>query len=432
MGASDRLSLETFPVVVVGGGQAGLAVSYHLTKAHITHVVLDAETRTGDSWRRRWSTLKLFTPARIDGLPGMRFPASGTYLPSKDEMADYLAAYAERFHLPVRRGVRVTSLKAAGGRYVLGTSRGEIEAEQVVVATGTNQTPRIPAFASRLDPSITQLSAADYHDAAQLKPGPVLVVGAANSGAEIALEAINEHPTWISGRDTGVGNPRVFARPLWWMGMHLLTRSTPQGRRMIARMSHGGAALLRIKSTDLSAAGIERVPPMTGAKDGKPQLADGRVLDVANVVWCTGFDYDFAWIDLPIFGEGDEPVQWRGVVRSQPGVYFVGLRFMYAVSSGLVGGMGRDAEYVVKMVAKLARFGGAANMQTDRPRPRQSDTVDAIVRACVAADPIVFAYAVAAAKQESAAGYSRRLTTLPSASTPLPQWEQTRTAPGTT
>ena len=403
---------EIFPIVVVGGGQAGLAVSYYLTKARIRHVVLDAESRPGDSWRRRWSTLKLFTPARIDGLPGMRFPAGAQYLPGKQEMADYLAAYADHFHLPVRSRTRATSLREANGWYLLGTSGGEIQADQVIVATGTNQTPRIPPFAAQLDPSIKQLTAADYHDRSQLNAGPVLVVGAGNSGAEIALEAVHEHPTWLSGRDTGIGNPRVFSRPMWWIGTHLLVRSTPPGRRMISRMAHGGAPLLRIKSTDLSAAGIVRVAVTTGVKDGKPHLADGRVLEVSTVVWCTGFYQDFTWIDLPIFDDRNQPIHWRGVVSSRPGVYFMGLPLMYGVSSGLVGGVGRDARHIARIAAKRARQGGAAGARSRNATSRRSAAVDGIMQACVAADPTVFAYYIAASRQsevfESAERTGRR------------------------
>jgi putative flavoprotein involved in K+ transport len=349
---SDTFSVA---VAVVGGGQAGLAAGYHLSRAGIEHVILDAQERIGDTWRKRWGTLRLFTPARIDGLPGRPFPAGPRELPGKDEMADYLEAYANEFRLPVRSGFRATRLEGRNGRYVVTTNRGAIEADQVIIATGANQTPRMPAFASQLDPGIKQLSAGDYHDPAELNPGGVLVAGAGNSGAEIALEASHQHSTWLSGRNTGAGNPRIFTPPLWWIGTHLLTRSTPPGRRMIARLSSGGAPLMRIKPEDLAAAGVKRVGRTTGVSDGKPQLENGEVLDVSNVVWCMGFGQDFSWIQLPVFDERGAPIHTRGVVESQPGLYFLGLPFMYGVQSALIGGVGGDAAYIVRRIKGSGR-----------------------------------------------------------------------------
>ena len=343
---------EYFPAVIVGAGQAGLAAGYHLTRARKPFVIFDAGNRVGDSWRNRWGSLRLFTPARIDGLPGMRFPAGPNDLPTKDAMADYLEAYARQFKLPVRSGVQVTALDVVDGRFHLTAGERQVEADQVIVATGANQTPRIPAVAAELAPDIKQLSAGDYNHPSQLKPGGVLVVGAGNSGAEIALEAAREHPTWLSGGSTGVGSPSVFTRPLWWGAMNILTKATPVGRRMIAKMSTHGAPLLRIRPDALAGAGIERVARTVGAEDGKPRLEDGRVLDVSTVVWCTGFRQDFEWIHLPVFDERGLPTHERGVVVSRPGLYFVGLPFLYGVTSALVGGVGRDSAYVSQQVVR--------------------------------------------------------------------------------
>lgn len=352
MGAGPESARERFPVVIVGAGQAGLAAGYHLARARVQFVILDAGRRIGDSWRNRWGSLRLFTPARIDGLPGMRFPASPSDLPTKEAIADYLEAYAEHFKLPVRPGVRVTALDVMDGHYLLSAGGQQVEADQVIVTTGANQTPRIPAFAADLAPEITQLSARDYNHPSQLRPGGVLVVGAGNSGAEIALEAAQAHETRLSGRSTGAISSAIFTPPLWWVEMHILTNATPVGRRVMARMASRGAPLLRIKPEDLTAAGIERVARTVGVEDGKPRLEDGRVLDVGNVVWCTGFGHDFKWVHLPVFDAEGAPVHQRGVATSQPGLYFLGLPFLYGLTSALIGGVGRDAEFITRHALK--------------------------------------------------------------------------------
>jgi putative flavoprotein involved in K+ transport len=195
---------ERFETVIIGGGQAGLAVGYHLARRDRRFVILDANQRIGDAWRKRWDSLRLFTPARYDGLPGWPFPAPAWSFPTKDEVADYLEAYAARFDLPVRTGVRVDGLSREADRYVVAAGKHRYEADNVVVAAGAYRRPRIPAFASELDSGIVQLHSSQYRDPSQLLEGGVLVVGAANSGAEIALEVSGDHRTWLSG---GGGTP---------------------------------------------------------------------------------------------------------------------------------------------------------------------------------------------------------------------------------
>ena len=349
---------ERVETVIIGAGQAGLSVGYHLARRGRQFVILDANERVGDSWRARWDSLRLFSPARFDGLDGMRFPASPHEFPRKNEMADYLESYADHFGLPVRTGMRVTGLTRIGDRYLVTAGDARFEADHVVVAMSSYQRPRVPEFAGELDPAITQLHSSDYRNLSQLQPGSVLVVGAGNSGSEIALEAARGgHQTWMSGRDVGhvpfrIGSlaARMFIlRPLFRGVFHrVLTLDTPMGRRVRAKVVHHGAPLIRVKPNDLAAAGIARVGRTVGVRAGRPVLDDGRVLDVTNVVWCTGFQQDFSWIDLPITGDDGWPLERRGVVDTAPGLYFVGLAFQYAFSSMLVGGAGRDAEYVVK------------------------------------------------------------------------------------
>ena len=354
--------MESIETVIIGGGQAGLSVGYHLARRGLRFVILDAHARIGDAWRTRWDSLRLFTPARYDGLPGMPFPAAAFAYPTKDALADYLEAYAARFALPVKPGVSVGRLSKHGDRFVVAAGDLRFETANVVVATGAYHHPRIPAFSGELEPAIRQLHSSEYRRPSQLQEGGVLVVGAGNSGAEIALEVSRSHRTWLSGRHPGSEPTRAGSRVdrlvtpvIWFVFSQLLTVNTPFGRKAATDLRSHGLPLARVKPADLLAAGVERIHARTvGARDGQPLLADGRVLDVANVIWCTGFRPDFAWLDLPILGDDGEPIHERGVVGTQPGLYFVGLFFQSAATSSLVGGVGKDAAYIADRIATRA------------------------------------------------------------------------------
>jgi putative flavoprotein involved in K+ transport len=360
---------EHIETVIIGGGQAGLSVGHHLARRGRPFLILDANQRVGDAWRKRWDSLRLFTPARYDALAAVPFPAPAHSFPTKDQVADYLEAYATRFQLPVRTCVRVDRLSSDHGRFVVAVGDRSFQADNAVVAMSSFQVPRVPPFAHGLSPDIVQLHSAGYRNPSQLREGGVLVVGAGNSGAEIALEVASRHPTWLAGKESGHvpfriegAAARFVFQPLLFrvVGHRVLTVDTPIGRRMRPRLLSHGAPLVRVKPKDLAAARIGRVPRVVGVREGRPLLADQRVLEVANVIWCTGFGPDFSWIDLPVFGENaDEPMHHRGVVASQPGLYFVGLHFLYAMSSGFLPGVDRDAEHVVRAI--LARAGRAPN-----------------------------------------------------------------------
>jgi putative flavoprotein involved in K+ transport len=374
------MASKTYDVVVIGGGQAGLATGYFLKRTGLKFLILDASARIGDVWRRRWDSLRLFTPAKFDGLAGMRFPAARDSFPTKDEMADYLEAYAARFELPVRTGTRVNRLSRSGDVYRIETDRGAIEAAQVVVAMASYQTPRIPGFARELRGDIVQLHAKDYRNPGQLRAGGVLIAGAGNSGAEIALDLARQHEVWLAGRDTGHVPFRIDGFAARWLLARLvlrvafhrvLTVRTPIGRKVRPKILSQGGALIRVKPAQLEAADIHRTPRVIGVRDGLPLLDDGRSLDVANVVWCTGFNAGFDWIDLPIFdsravGHG-EPEHEAGVVPEAPGLYFVGLHFLYAFSSTMIHGVSRDAKRIARAVD--ARAAQAATAVAPRARP---------------------------------------------------------------
>ena len=345
--------VERYDTVVIGAGQSGLAVGYHLARRDVDFAIVGGEARVGDGWRRRWDSLRLFTPAAYSALPGMPFPAPAAHLPDKDEVADYLERYAERFDLPLRLGRRVESVGTDGTRYVVRTATGVLEADNIVVATGAFQAPRIPAVAARLARDIHQLHSSAYRNPWALPDGPVLVVGAGNSGAQIAIELARFRRVWLAGRDTGHLPRRVLGRDLFdwiWPAIRRATTDTFLGRRM-REGARRGDALIGIPERALVDAGVRRVGRITDERGGLP-LCEGEVLDPRVIVWCTGFAPDYRWIELPVFGADGYPRHRRGVVDEAPGLFFAGLRFQHRLSSSLIGGVGEDAAFIADQVAQ--------------------------------------------------------------------------------
>ena len=358
---------EHIETVIIGAGQAGLVTGYRLQRRGRPFVILDSESRVGDGWRHQWDSLRLFTPAWADALPGKPFPASAWTYPSKEEFADYLESYAAELALPVRLSTRVVRLQAKGAPdvshdgatrgYVVTTDRGRIHAENVVVATGTfGRTAAVPGFADQLDPAIVQLHSSEYRRPGQLPPGPVLVVGASHSGCDIAYELAATHPTILAGRDLGqIPVPfdsrrfRLVFPLVLFAFAHVLTRRTPVGRKEMDEIRFHGGFRLRVQTKDLEQRGVDWVKDrVTGVEDGKPVVEGRGAVDVATVIWCTGFRQTFGWIDLDVFDDRGWPRELGGVVDAAPGLYFMGLGFQSAASSMMVHGAGRDAAHVVR------------------------------------------------------------------------------------
>jgi putative flavoprotein involved in K+ transport len=359
------MTTQHIETLIIGAGQAGLATGHELQLRGRDVLILDGVDRIGDSWRRHWDSLRLFTPGRYNSLPGLPFPGETWHYPGRDEVAAYLETYAVVHDLAVRLRTRVERLEAGpGGGFTAHLGVETITCENVVVATGGNgRVPRIPDFAGQLDSEIRQLHSSDYQRPDQLPTAPTLVVGAANSGCEIAHELAADRPVTLCGRDPGhepfrPGSQadRAFVPVFAFLARHVLTRRIPVGRRMQRHFRRHGIPVGRIRPKDLLRRGVTRLEARAvGVQEGQPVLADGTVLDVAAVVWCTGSAPDFGWIDLPILGQDGWPREYRGVAEEVPGLYFCGLLFQYAVASSVLPGVGRDAAYVAMQIDARTR-----------------------------------------------------------------------------
>ena len=349
--------MSHYDTIVIGAGQAGLAAGYFLQRAGLRFTLLDAGRQPGDSWRNRWDSLRLFTPTRYNGLPGLKFPGAPYAFPAKEDVADYFAYYARVFRIPIRFGARVTELRREGNAFVVATSDGTVlTASSVIVATGANQRPHVPDFASSLDPKIVQMHSSAYRRPDSVPQGTVLVVGAGNSGAQIAIElAESGRDVILSGRDTGLMPRRFLGRDIYdWIWPTILqpTVNSWIGRRLMKGRLFSGDPLVGIPASALDRPDLSRAGRTVSTKAGDPVLEDGRVLrDLAAIVWSTGYRPDYDWIDLPVLGLDGYPEHRRGVATIVPGLGFIGMRFQHRMRSALLGGVGEDAEHVVRKIA---------------------------------------------------------------------------------
>jgi putative flavoprotein involved in K+ transport len=348
---TDRAVTERREVVVVGGGQAGLAIGYFLAQQGRDFTILEAAHEPAAAWRERWDSLRLFTPARYDALPGLAFPGHPDRYPTRDEVAAYLADYARRFELPVEFGSRVRSVRSApSGTYLVELDDRTYEADQVVIATGPFQVPFVPPVAARLDPAVVQLHSTEYRRPEGISAGPVLVVGGGNTGFQIAEELAGSHEVHLSVGSRQLPLPqRVLGRDLFWYldatGLIRKTRDSRIGRRMEGRDTLIGSsprALRRRYGVQLHGRAVD-------AAGSTVRFDDGTQLDARTVIWATGYRVDHSWIDVPVFDEHGGVVHQRGVTES-PGLYFLGLTWLHTRGSALLGWVKDDAEHLAQQI----------------------------------------------------------------------------------
>jgi putative flavoprotein involved in K+ transport len=354
-GTSNSADVRRREVVVVGGGQAGLAIGYHLAQQGRDFTILEAAKEPAAAWRQRWDSLRLFTPARYDALPGLAFPGDPDRYPGRDDVVAYLTDYARRFDLPVELDSPVRAIRKSGESYLVELEDRAYEAQQVVVASGPFQVPFVPAIAERLGPKVAQLHSTAYRSPEALPDGPVLVVGGGNTGFQIAeeLSASREVHLSIGSRQMPLPQ-RILGRDLFWYldatGLIRKTTASRIGSRMAARDTLIGSTPRALRRRH----GVELHDRAVDASGSAVSFGDGTKVDVQAVVWATGFRVDHSWVDVPVFDEDGHLVHRRGVTES-PGLYFLGLTWQHTRGSALLGWVKDDAEYIAQRINTLPR-----------------------------------------------------------------------------
>jgi putative flavoprotein involved in K+ transport len=343
-----------YNVIIIGGSQAGLSMGFFLRNSNLSYIILDRSSEVGESWKDRYDSLKLFTPSYLSTLPGLSIERSSNLYPTKDQIADYLKRYAQKYSLPLQLNTEVQRVYIKNNEFVVETSKGEMAAHNVVVASGPFQKPQIPGFSSQLSDRISQIHSSEYKNPCQLKEGTALVIGGGNSGAQIAVELAKVMEVYLSvGHKMmylpqDLGNKSIF----WYLdklGVYKASQNSMVGRMMQRKpdpiFGFELKGLIKNKTIKLK-------PRAISSEGDAIMFQDGSRLNVDNIIWATGYQPDYNWIEIPnLISDQGYPIHQRGVT-SQRGLFFLGLPWLHNRSSALIQGVGKDSEYLYEYLVK--------------------------------------------------------------------------------
>lgn len=342
-------------IIVIGAGQAGLSMGYYLQQGGYNFVILDGEKRIGDTWRNRYDSLILFTPKSYSSLPGMRLEGEKNALPTKDEIADYLEAYANLFSLPVKMETTVHKVQKIKSTYEVSTDKGIFHSKHVIIASGAFQKPFIPSISQSLSQEVFQIHSSQYQSPEMIPDGPVLVIGGGNSGTQIATELAKYHEVTIA-----ISHPFKFL-PLnimgksifyWLEKIGLLYAGTDTRRGTWFRKQTDPIFGLELKNL-IRKEKINIKPRVIKTHEREITFNDHSKINVQNIIWSTGFVPDYKWIDIDgVLDANGFPLHKRGLSPIQ-GLYYIGLPWQYQRGSALICGVGKDAEFLYSVLKKM-------------------------------------------------------------------------------
>jgi putative flavoprotein involved in K+ transport len=356
---TDARPASTYDVLVIGAGQAGLAMGYHLAQQGLRFAILERGDSIAPAWRERWDSLTLFTPRRYSALPGLPFPGDPDGYPTRDEVIAYLERYAETFELPIEPDSEVRRLSHEGRGFVLALDGRTVTADQVVVATGPFQAPFVPELAERLDPALWRVHSTGYRTPGDVPEGTVLVVGGGNTGFQIAKELSATHEVVLSVGSRQKPLPqRIAGRDLfWWLTKTRLLSATVESR--LGSRLRRRDTLIGSSPRELTRRyGVELKPRVTDAEGRIVRFDDGTALEPDAVIWATGYRPDHSWIDLPVL-DPDGRLRHRRGVTDVPGLYFLGLTWQWTRGSALIGWVQEDAAFLGERLAAASTATGA-------------------------------------------------------------------------
>lgn len=344
--------------IIIGAGQAGLAIAYYLNQHNLNYLIVDANEETGAPWLKRWDSLKLFTPSEFNNLPGMKFPHKKGYYANKYEVANYLKAYVKKFNIPIEFNHKITSLKKEKGVYKLKSEHKEFEAKHVIVATGPFHKPFTPRCHTKISNDIRQIHSEHYKSPNQLQDGKTLVVGAGDSGVQILEEISNtKRDVYFSGNTNINSIPQeILGKTLWWWFSKIGFLSAHKYTWIGKKLSMGGQPVI---GTDVKTLfkkdNVTCVGRTLNADEHTIFFDKQNVNDIKNIIWATGFKPNFQWIDGIEFDNDLYPKNYRGIGELD-GLYFIGLPWLYTRGSATLGGVKKDAKHLSKYIMKKEKL----------------------------------------------------------------------------